>query len=224
MNGMAIAVTGLVVMLVVLGSGVLLARSRRRRAHFDALLGERGWARLRDGGTTIVRPEHDDWEVRTTRSFAAQQTPPTTHIVISTWSSASPCRSTGAVLAGPSPPGPLREMAIGLIGSLDGRTRGWLGLGRVGGGAPLRALDAADPRLLVLATTDDEVPGLAGVADAVSAWCASYPAERDQPAVTLDADGVTVRVRTDVMQAPLRLQAFVELGLACRAALGDRRR
>lgn len=128
------------------------------------------------------------------------------------------------MLAGPSPPGALRELAIGLIGSLDGPLPGWLGLTRVGGGARLRPLSSADPRLLVLATADDDVPGLAGVADAVSAWCARFRAERDQPAVTLDTDGVTVRVRTDAMQAPDRLLAFVELGLACRAALGDQRR
>ena len=66
-------------------------------------------------------------------------------------------------------------MAIGLIGSLDGPMRGWLGLSRVGGGARLRPLSSADPRLLVLATADDDVPGLAGVADAVSAWCDTLP-------------------------------------------------
>ncbi len=180
--------------------------------------------RLRDGDSTTVRPERGDWEVRTTRSFATQQSPPSTHIIVSTWSSTWPTSSHGTLLAGPSPPGPLRDMAIGLIGSLNGPLRGWLGLTRVGDGAELRALDTPDPRLLAFTTADGDGAGLAGVADAVSAWCARYDNERDQPAVTLDTDGVTVRVRSDAMQAPERLLAFVELGLACRTALGELRR
>lgn len=223
MDRTLITVSALAVVAAVLVSAVV-ARSRRRRARFDAALGEQGWTQLREGDSTIVRPQRGDWEVRSTRSFAVQQTPPTTHIVVSTWSSEWPRRPAGAVLAGPSPPGALRELAIGLIGSLEGPLPGWLGLTRVGGGTRLRALGSADPRLLVLTTGDDGVPGLAGVADAVSAWRERYPGERDQPAVTLDTDGVTVRVRTDAMQAPERLLAFVELGLGCRAALGDRRR
>ncbi|MCX2932199.1 hypothetical protein ORI20_18150 [Mycobacterium sp. CVI_P3] len=221
MDRMAIAGLVLAVMVGILGAAALIARARRRRARFDALLGERGWTRLREGDCTTVRPEHGDWEVRTTRSFAAQQSPPSTHIVVSTWASAWPGHPGGAVLAGPSPPGPMRDMAIGLIGSLDGPLRGWLGLTRVGGGARLRPLSSADPRLLVLATVDGEVPGLAGVADAVSTWCARYGGERDQPAVTLDTDGVTVRVRSDAMHSPERLLAFVELGMACRTALAE---
>lgn len=217
-----VAITAAVaVVLVVLVCSVLIARSRRQRAQFDALLTEHGWTRLRDGESSFVGPGDTDWTVRTTRSFAAQQTPPSTHIVVSTWSSAWPRRSDGAVLAGPTPPGPLRDVAVDLLDSLGGPMRGWLGLTRVGGGARLRPLRSADPRLLVLTTADSDVSGLAGVADAVTGWCSRYGSERDQPAVTLDADGVTVRVRTDVMRAPERLLAFVELGIGCRAALGD---
>lgn len=224
MDRMAIAVAVLAAIVCGLGVAALLARSRRRRARFDALLGERGWMRLRNGDSTTVRPGHGDWEVRTSRSFAAQQSPSSTHIVVSTWSSAWPSHPEGALLAGPSPPGPLRDMAIGLIGSMAGPARGWLGLTRFGDGARLRPLSSADPRLLVFVTADRDGPELTAVADAVCAWCARHGDERDQPAVTLDTDGVTVRVRSDATRAPECLQDFVELGLACRIALGDLRR
>ena len=126
------------------------------------------------------------------------------------------------MIAGPTPPGPLRDLAVNLIGALDGPMSGWLGLTRVDAGNALRQVRSADPRLLVFTTGDGPVPDLTRLADAVCSWCARNDGERDQPAVSFGADGVTVRVRSDVTQSPQRLAEFVEFGLACHTALSGR--
>lgn len=200
-------------------AGVIMARAARQRALFDRLLGQRGWARSRDGETTTISPHTGEWAVRMTRSFASQQLP-TTHIVTSVWTAASPLNLDGTLIAGPTPPAPLRDLAVGLIGTVNPKVGGWLGLNHVEAGAPWQQVASADPRLLVLASDGiGPVGTLSGVADAVARWCSNYGGDREQPAVVIDSAGVSVRVRMDVLQSAAHLMAFVELGEQCRGAL-----
>lgn len=201
----------------------LVVRARaRRRAALGRLLDERGWTVARDGETTIVTPATDTWVLRMRRAFATQQSVPGTHVVTSIWTAPQPRRAGGALLAGPSPPGPVREIAVALIGSLDAKLAGWIGMARVDGGQPLQTVLPSDPRLLVLGTTDTETPGmLSAVADAVAGWCARYPSEREQPAVSLSESGLEVRVRVDVLSSAARLADFVDLCEGCRAGVAD---
>lgn len=198
---------------------VLRARARTRAA-LGGLLGERGWMARRDGETTTVTPATDDWVLRSRRAFATQQSVPGTHVVTSTWTAPTPRMGSGALLAGPSPPGPARAIAVALIDSLDPKLAGWIGMGRVGDGQPLQHELPADPRLLVLGTADAVALGtLAAVADAVEEWCARYRSEREQPALSLSGDGLEVRVRVDVMSSAAQLADFVALCEKCRAAV-----
>lgn len=214
-----VAVGVVVVAVVVAVAGVIVVRAARRRAQVDRLLGERGWGRSRDGETITVRPHSDEWAVRMTRSFASQQMP-TTHVVTSVWTASSPLNLGGSLIAGPTPPAPLRDLAVGLIGTVNAKMGGWLGLTRTGAGAPWRQVASADPRLLVLVTDGcGPVGTFSGVADAVAHWCSNYGRDREQPAVIVDSDGVSVRVRVDVLQSAAHLTAFVELGEQCRGAL-----
>lgn len=200
---------------------VMRARARKRAA-LARLLDERGWTVHRDGETTTVTPAADGWVLRMRRGFATQQSVPGTHVVTSIWTAPASRSTGGALLAGPSPPGPVREIAVALIGSLDAKLAGWIGMARVDGGQPLQNVLPSDPRLLVLGTADTEVPGtLAAVADAVDQWCARYPSEREQPAVSLSEAGLEVRVRVDVLSSAARLADFVDLGEKCRAGVAD---
>ncbi len=205
---------------IVVGVLVLLAlRVRARRAALRRFVADHGWASARDGEATVVTPSDGAWSVRMTRSFATQQTVKT-QIVVSTWTSGTPRAISGAVVVGPSPPEPMRTLAVNLIGSLDPKMSGWLGLARVGDGAPLRHLPSVDHRLLALATDSaGPVGALTEVANAVANWCTEHRSEREQPAVTFGTDGVTVRVRIDVLRSTDQLAAFVDLGKRCAAAL-----
>lgn len=212
-------------MLIAVGSSAaglfLILRSRaRKRAALQLLLDERGWNARRDGEITTVSPATDDWALRMQRSFATQQPVPGTHVVTSTWTAPTPRMGSGALLVGPSPPGPARAIAVALIDSLDPKLAGWIGMGRVGDGQPLQHVLPADPRLLVLGTADAGAPGtLVAVADAVEEWCARYDSEREQPALSLSGGGLEVRVRVDVMSSATRLAHFVALCEKCRAAV-----
>lgn len=139
--------------------------------------------------------------------------------MVSTWSSPWPRLADGTILAGPTPPGPLRDLAVQLLKTANERVRGWLGLAKVSDGLQLRPLETADPRLLVLTTEATAAPPLAALADAIDTWCTRFGAERDQPAVVFGSDGVTVRIRSDALQTPDRLTDFVDLGIASRIAL-----
>lgn len=200
---------------------MVLRRARQRRIAMRRLLAERGWSSVRDGETTIIAPADNAWALRMTQSFAAQQNS-STRIVTTTWSAASPCSSGGAVIAGPTPPEPMRQLAVQLIGSIppDSKVGGWLGLARVGNGEPLRHLPSVDARLLALATGASVPLGsLSGVADAVQSWTTSYSSERAQPTITFDSRGVLVRVRVDVLKSVDQLVAFVDLAKSCAASL-----
>ena len=213
----ASAVTVLIAITTAALALALVVWQVRRRAAFRSGLTQRGLQLDRRGDDSIVTPESGDWSVTMTRSFASQMSPPSTHIVVSTWTSPTP-RVTGAVLVmGPSPPPELRELTITLLGSATPAMTGWLGIDRVSGGRSLQPVPAADHRLLAFATagyrpSDD----LAGIAEAISGWCSRYGSERDQPAVTVDEDGVRGRVRTDVLRSLDQVDAFIELGLRCR--------
>ncbi|MDZ7886118.1 MAG: hypothetical protein U5N53_25900 [Mycobacterium sp.] len=211
----------LVVVGFALAGCLLVLRARaRKRAAVQRLLDEHGWAVHRDGEITTLTPATGDWAVRSRRAFAVQQSVPGTHIVTSTWSAPTPRMGSGALLVGPSPPGPARAIAVALIDSLDPKLAGWIGMGRVGGGQPLQHVLPADPRLLVLGTAEAAAPGtLVAVADAVEEWCARYDSEREQPALSLSGDGLEVRVRVDVMSSAARLAHFVALCEKCRAAV-----
>ena len=85
-------------------------------------------------------------------------------------------------------------------------------------------MPSADDRLLVFATDGyGPVGALSEVADAVGAWCATHPAEREQPVVSINGAGVCVRVRTDVLRSVEHLTSFVELGTRCRDSIGRSR-
>ena len=179
---------------------------------------QRGWTSYQDGDVTVVTPADGSWTVRKTRSFTTQDSS-STQIVESIWTANVPRVSGGTVVVGPTPPEQLRELTIHMIGALDGRMRGWLGIARVAGGETLRHLPSVDVRLLGLATDDAGAVGpLTGVADAVAGWCASYGSEREQPAVTFDAAGVRVRVRWTYCDHPTSSAPSSSWGDSARAA------
>lgn len=196
--------------------------SLRRRAALRSALEARGWQLQRDGQSAIVVPIIGDWTMTMTRSYAAQMSPPSSRIVTSVWAASTPAVHDAALIAGPAPPAALRALAADLIGSASPTMTSWLGIDRVTAGLPLQAVDSADERLLVFATPGYGSPGtLAGVADAVSAWCRVHTDEREQPAVSINDAGVSVRVRTDVLKTVELLDDFVALGTRCRAAIGS---
>lgn len=213
----ASAVTVLIAILTAALAVALAAWQVRRRAAFRAGLASRGLQINRSGDDTVITPEAGDWSVTMTRAFVSQMSPPSTHIVVSTWTSSTPRLTEAVLVVGPSPPPELRELTIALLGSATPAMTGWLGIDKVSGGRPLEPVPSVDRRLLTFATdgyrpSDD----LAGIAEAISAWCSQYRSERDQPAVTVDEDGVRVRVRTDVLRSLDQVDAFIELGLRCR--------
>ncbi|MGD9618376.1 MAG: hypothetical protein AB7G47_11455 [Mycolicibacterium sp.] len=213
------------VVAVALGfAALLLSWSLRRRAAFRSALEQRGWQLSRHGETTTVVPAAGDWTVTMTRSYAAQMSPPSTRIVTTVWTASTPAAPGAALVAGPAPPAQLRGLAADLVGSATAAMTGWLGLDRVTGGLPLRAVPSADDRLLVFATQGYGPPGaLTGLADAVSAWCEKHPAEREHPVVSINEAGICVRVRVDALRSVEQLEAFVDLGMRCRADI-DRSR
>lgn len=193
---------------------------RRRRA-FRAALAQRGWQCFRDGETTTVVPVHGDWTVTMCRSFAGQMSPPSSHIVTSVWSAPTPAVRTGALVAGPAPDPESRDLAANLLGSATPAMTRLLGIDRVADGRPLHAVPSTDHRLLVFATDGYGPTGaLTGVAEVVSEWCAVHTAERERPVVTIDDNGIRVRVRSDVVRSVEQLAAFIDLGLRCRDAIG----
>lgn len=205
-------------------AGLLVGwQARQRRVAVRKLCDERGWIFTREGECTVVTPGDSSWIVRMTQSYAAQQSS-TTRIVTSVWSAESPRVHQGALIAGPTPPDPLRDLAVQLVGSVQPHSRlsGWLGLARVGDGMALRQISAADSRLLVFGTGElKRASFLSGVADAVDVWTADYSSEREQAAVRFDEQGVQVRVRVNVLRSADQLAAFVELGTRCAASLGN---
>lgn len=202
-------------------AAALLLWSLRKRAAFRSGLAQRGWQLLRRGQTSTVVPAAGDWQVTMTRSYAAQMTPPSTRIVTTVWTAATPAVQGAALIVGPAPRAELRDLAGELIGSAPAAMTRWLGIDRVSGGLPLHAVPSVDPRLLAFATENYDLPGaLTGIADAVSAWCEVYTAVREHPVVVVNDAGFCVRVRTDVLRSLDQLDAFVELGNRCRHALG----
>ncbi|MCG7579995.1 hypothetical protein [Mycolicibacterium sp. OfavD-34-C] len=205
--------------LLVLATG--LAWWLRRRASFHSALQQRGWRIETHGEDTVVVPVAGGWTLTMTRSFVGQMSPPSTHIVTSTWACPTPATLGPVLVAGPAPPGELRELATGLISTLPAPLADWLGLDRFGGERPLRALPAMDQRLLVFATDGIGPTGtMRNVADAIGDWCGRFDAEREQPVLTVDRTGISVRVRTDVLRSVEMADAFVNLGLRCRGSLG----
>ncbi|CAN5467054.1 hypothetical protein BH11ACT7_BH11ACT7_17900 [soil metagenome] len=206
--------------MLALGIGVVAAQ---RRARIGALMSAHGWVRSRRDDTTTITAGDDSWAVEITRSFASQQSPPSTHIVTSTWTDAAPRRSSLALVAGPSPPPEMRDIAISAFAALPGRLKGWLGMTRPVAGAGLQIAEEVDPRLLAFVTEGQAhaTGSLTAMADAVDTWCGNYGREREQPAVSLNAEGIQIRVRVDVSRSPAQLSAFVDLGRRCRAALSD---
>jgi hypothetical protein len=193
----------------------------RRRAAFRSALAQRGWQSVRSGDETTVVPTSGDWTITTSRSFAAQMSPPSTRVVVSTWTSPIPRTPGPAMVAGPAPPPELRDLTVALLGSATPAMTRWLGIDRVSGGRPLVPLSEVDDRLLAFATDGYRPAGqLTGVADAISAWCSVNRSEREQPAVSIDDTGICVRVRVDVLRSVQQIDAFVELGLRCRDSLG----
>lgn len=212
--------TALVVLVAVaLGASVAVWQVRRRAA-FRAGLAQRGLAIGRHGDDTIVTPASGDWTVTMTRSFVSQMSPPSTHIVVSTWACPTPSVPGAALVVGPAPPRELRELTVALLGSATPTMIGWLGIDRVSGGRPLSPVPSADDRLLVFATAGYPSPGdLAAVGEAISAWCSRYGSEREQPVVTVDESGIRVRVRTDVLRTLDQVDAFIDLGSRCRGGI-----
>lgn len=204
-------------------AAVVLLWSLRRRAAFRSALVQRGWQLSRHGEAKTVVPATDDWTVTMTRSYAAQMSPPSSRVVTTVWSAPTPAVQAAALIAGPAPRPDLRDLAAELLGSATAAMTHWLGIDRVSGGRPLREVPS-DERLLVFATEGYGPAGaLTDVADAVSAWCEAYPAEREQPVVSINDAGIAVRVRTDVLRSVEQLDAFVNLGMQCRGAIGRSR-
>lgn len=221
MNLLSTLVVAAVALLV---AGAVLWWSLRRRAAFRSALTQRGWQLSRHGDTTTIVPDTGDWTVTMTRSYAAQMSPPSSHVVTTVWSAPTPAVQAAALIAGPAPPPELRGLAAELLGSATAAMTRWLGIDQVSGGWPLRAVPSADERLLVFATEGYGAPGtLTEVAHAVSAWCEVYPDEREQPVVSINHAGTGVRVRVDVLRSVEQLDAFVELGMRCRVAIGRSR-
>lgn len=205
--------------------GVLLATLAvwwmRRRAELRSALAHRGWQTTRSGDETTVSPNSGDWTITISQSFAAQMSPPSSRVVVSTWTSLVPRAQGAAMVAGPAPPPELRDLTVALLGSATPAMTRWLGIDRVSGGRPLVPLSGVDDRLLAFATDGYRPMGrLTGVADAISAWCSVNRSEREQPAVSIDDTGICVRVRVDVLRSVQQIDSFVGLGLRCRDSLG----
>lgn len=201
-------------------AAAVLSWSLHRRAVFHSGVTQRGWQLSKDGETTTVVPATGDWTITKTHSSAAQMSPPSSRVVTTVWTAPTPAVHTAALIAGPAPRPEPRQLAAELLGSATAAMTHWLGIDRVSGGLPLRAVPSVDERLLVFATEGYGSPGaLTEVADAVSAWCEVYPAEREHPVVSINDAGVCVRVRTDVLRSTEQLDAFVDLGMRCRLAL-----
>lgn len=193
----------------------------RRRASFTSALQQRGWRIDTCGDDTVVVPDTKDWTLTVSRSFAAQMSPPGTHVVTSIWACPMPATLGPVLVAGPAPRQGLHELAVDLIGSASPAVTRWLGLDRVSGGRPLEPVSAADDRLMVFATDGiGPIGTMRSVADAISEWGSVFDAEREQPVLILDRTGMSVRVRTDVLSSVETADAFVTLGMRCRGALG----
>lgn len=211
--------TLVVVAVALLVSVTALTWWLRRRASFQSAIQQRGWRVSTNGDDTVVVPATGDWKLTMSRSFAGQMSPPSTHVVTSIWTCPMPATLGAVLVVGPAPPPELRVLATDLIGSAPAAMARWLGLDRVGSGCSARP--AMDDRLLVFATDGIGPTGtLRAVADAICEWCSVFDAEREQPVLTLDRSGISVRVRTDVLASVELADAFVNLGMRCRGALG----
>ncbi|MGB0961275.1 MAG: hypothetical protein ACPGVY_01100 [Mycobacterium sp.] len=215
--------TIIVVTATVLLAAALLWWTLRRRARFRAAVEHRGWQLSRSGQTTTVVPATGDWTVTLTRSYAVQMSPPGSRVITTVWRAPTPAVQAAALIAGPAPDPELRDLAAELLGSATAVMTRWLGIDRVSGGRPLSSVPS-DARLLVFATEGyGSVGALTDVAEAISAWCEVYPAEREQPVMSINDAGIGVRVRTDVLRSVEQLDAFVDLGLRCGGAIGGSR-
>ncbi len=211
----------LVVAVALISAAAVVAWWLRRRAALRSAPTQRGWRCFRDGETTTLVPDDGDWTVTMTRSYAAQMSPPSSHLVTSVWSAPSPNAQAATLVAGPAPDDQMRDLAVSLLSSATPAMTRLLGIDQVADGRPLRAVSATDPRLLVFATDGYGPAGaLTDLAEAVSAWCSVHRTEREQPVVSIDDSGVRIRVRTDVLRSVQQLDAFVALGLRCRDAIG----
>lgn len=211
-------------LVVIAGTAMLAAAllwwTLRRRALFRSALTQRGWQLSRHGETTSVFPTGADWTIEMTRSYAPQMSPPSSRIVTTVWTAPTPAVQEAALIAGPAPRPEVRKLAAELVGSATALMTRWLGIDRVSGGRPLREVESTDQRLLVFATEGYGDTGpLTDVAEAVSRWCEAYPKEREHPVVSVNDAGVCVRVRTNVLRSVEQLDAFVDLGMRCRAAI-----
>ena len=65
------------------------------------------------GDDATVVPAIGDWTVTVARSFAAQMSPPSTHVVTSVWACPTPATLGPVLVVGPAPPSELRELATG---------------------------------------------------------------------------------------------------------------
>ncbi len=108
----------------------------RRRAAFRAALAHRGWQRTRRGEKTTVAPATGDWSVTVSRSFAAQMSPPSSHVVTSVWSAPTPVVHDAARVAGAAPEPQLRDLAVELLGSATPAMTRLLGIDQVSEGTP----------------------------------------------------------------------------------------
>ncbi|MCH9766272.1 MAG: hypothetical protein K0U70_00585 [Actinomycetia bacterium] len=204
-------------------AAALLWWSLRRRAMFRSALAQRGWQLSRTGQKTTVVPATGDWTVTLTRSYAVQMSPPGSRVITTVWRAPTPAVQEAALIAGPAPDPELRDLAAELLGSATAVMTRWLGIDRVSGGRPLSSV-SCDERLLVFATGSyGPVGPLTDVAEAISAWCEVYPAEREQPVMSINHAGIGVRVRTDMLRSVEQLDAFVDLGMRCRGAIGASR-
>ncbi|MDY6998410.1 MAG: hypothetical protein SW019_17555 [Actinomycetota bacterium] len=217
---MDVSTTLVVAAATLLIAATTLAWWLRRRASFHAALQQRGWHVSTEGDDTVVVPVTGDWTLTMTRSFASQMSPPSTHIVTSIWTCPTPATLGAVLVAGPAPPPELRELAADLIGGAPPWISRLLGIDRVSGGRPLQPVTGKDDRLLVFASDGIGPTGtLRPVADALAEWCAVFTAEREQPVLTMDRSGLSVRVRVDVLDSVETADAFVNLGLRCRGAV-----
>ena len=218
---MDVSTTLIVTAVALLVAATVLAWWLRRRAAFHSALQQRGWRMTTSGDDTVVVPATGEWTLTMSRSFAGQMSPPSTHVVTSVWACPTPATLGPVLVAGPAPPSELRELATELVGSANAAVSRLLGLDRFTDGRPLRALSTMDDRLIVFATDGIGPSGtLRSVADAISEWCAQFGAEREQPVLTIDTSGLSVRVRTDVLASIETADAFVTLGMRCRGGVG----
>ncbi|MGB3351714.1 MAG: hypothetical protein WBB00_02955, partial [Mycobacterium sp.] len=134
---MDLLATAVVAAVALLLAAAVLAWWLRRRAAFQSALTRRGWQVTRNGDSTTVVPVTEDWTVTMSRSFAAQMTPPSSHVVTSTWTSPTPCMPNAALVAGPAPDRQSAELAAELLGALTPSMAGWLGIDSITGGRPL---------------------------------------------------------------------------------------